>query len=90
MKWSISVIAFICVVLFVSPACTAGLGALDLKKQTIQSGETGQSSQSRYWALLFAVGVYEGAPDQDRPSMLEACDDFYDMLLQSPNYLANQ
>lgn len=86
MKWSVGSIAFICIVLLVSPACTAGLGVLNLKKQTVQSGETGQSSQSRYWALLFAVGVYENAPDQDRPSMLEACDDFYDVLLQSPNF----
>ncbi len=83
MKLGVGIISFICVVLLVSPACTAGLGPLSLKKQNIQSAET---SQSRYWALLFAVGVYEDYPDQNRPSMLEACDDLYDMLLQSPNY----
>ena len=83
MKWSVGILSFICVILLVSPACTAGLGALSLKNQDTQTEET---SQSRYWALLFAVGIYENAPDQDRPTMLEACDDLYDVLLQSPQY----
>lgn len=43
-------------------------------------------SDTEYWALLFAVGVYKDNPDQDRPSMLEAAEDFYDVLLDSPQW----
>jgi len=80
-KWSVGIISFICVVLLVSPACTAGLSSLSLKKKNTQIQET---SQSHCWALLFAVGIYENAPDQDRPTMLEACDDLYNVLLNNP------
>lgn len=83
MKFSVGVLSVLCIVLLVSPACTAGLLPLGIKKRTLQSQET---SASQYWALLFAVGVYEGNPDQDRPEMLEACDNLYDELLNSPAY----
>ncbi len=82
-KLSVGTLSFICVVLLISPACTAGLSSLSMKKNNVQTQGT---SQSRYWALLFAVGVYENTPDADRPSMLEACDDLYAELLNSPNY----
>lgn len=83
MKWTLIIISFICVVLLVSPACTAGLSSLSLKKKNTQTQET---TQSRYWALLFAVGVYENAPDADRPEMLQACDDLYNVLIDSPQF----
>lgn len=83
MKWTVGIISFICVVLLVSPACTAGLSSLSLKKKNTQKQGT---TQSQYWALLFAVGVYENYPDQDRPEMLEACDNLYDTLMVSPQY----
>ena len=82
-KLSVCIISFFCVVLMVSPACTAGMGSLSLKKKNIQNKEP---TQAQYWALLFAVGEYENAPDQDRPSMLEACDNLYNVLLESPQY----
>jgi hypothetical protein len=82
-KWSVGIISFICVVLLISPACTAGLCSLVRKTKNTQNQET---TQSQYWALLFAVGVYENAPDQDRPEMLEACDNLYDTLIVSPQY----
>jgi hypothetical protein len=83
MKWSVSIISFICVVLLVSPACTAGLSSLILKKKNTQTQET---TQAQYWALLFAVGVYENAPNQDRPEMLQACDALYNVLTESPQF----
>jgi hypothetical protein len=83
MKWSVGIISIICIILLISPACTAGLSSLALKKKNTQPQQT---SQSQYWALLFAVGTYEGHPDKDRPSMLEACDALYDVLLDSPQY----
>lgn len=82
-KLSVGIISLICIVLIISPAVTAGIGSLALKKKDIQPQE---SSASQYWALLFAVGQYENAPDQDRPTMLEACDNLYNALLDSPSY----
>jgi len=43
-------------------------------------------SETEYWALLFAVGVYKDNPDQDRPSMIEAAEYFYSVLLDSPQW----
>jgi len=40
MKWTVGIISFICVVLLVSPACTAGLSSLSLKKKNTQNQET--------------------------------------------------
>jgi len=82
-QWITLAISIICVVLLVTPACTAGLSFQRMKKE---EKTTQSTSQSQYWALLFAVGVYQNAPDQDRPEMLEACDDLYNTLLDSPQY----
>jgi hypothetical protein len=83
MKLSVVVLSFICVVLLITPGCTAGLSSLSLKKKSVQPQGT---AQSQYWALLFAVGKYEGHPDQDRDSMLTACDNLKGVLLDSPLY----
>jgi hypothetical protein len=83
MKLSVCIISIICIVLLISPACSAGASSLSVKKKI---SEPQQSSTSQYWALLFAVGTYEGNPDKDRPSMLESCDALYDTLLDSPQY----
>jgi hypothetical protein len=72
-----------CIILLISPACSAGLSSLAVKKKNTQSQ---QASASQYWALLFAVGTYEGNPDKDRPEMLDACDNLYNVLLDSPAY----
>ncbi len=82
-KFSVGIISMICIVLLISPACTAGLSVLPVKKKNTQLQ---QASASQYWGLLFAVGMYEGNPEQDRPSMLDACDALYDTLLDSPQY----
>ncbi len=83
MKWSVGIISFICIVLldFSSMYRWIKLSYCKKEKHTTQ-----QTSQSQYWGLLFAVGVYENAPDQDRPEMLQACDDLYNTLLGSPQY----
>jgi hypothetical protein len=41
---------------------------------------------TEYWALLVAVGIYYNNPDQNRPSMLDAVDNLYSSLLDSPNW----
>ncbi|HIH29044.1 MAG TPA: hypothetical protein HA260_04490 [Thermoplasmata archaeon] len=83
MKLSVCIISILCIILMISPACSAGASSLSVKKKI---SEPQQSSASQYWALLFAVGTYEGNPDKDRPSMLESCDALYDTLLDSPQY----
>jgi len=83
MKISVGIISMICLILLISPACTAGLSPFAIKKRNTQPH---QASASQYWALLFAVGMYEGNPDQDRPEMLESCDAMYNVLLDSPSY----
>ena len=82
-KVSVGILSLLCGILLVSPACTAGLFSIGTKKNTIETQET---SQSQYLALLFAVGVYEGNPDAERPEMLEACDNLYTTLTDSPEY----
>lgn len=83
MKLIIGIVLLICVVVLASPACTAGLFSNYVKQKNIQTQE---KSQSQFWALLFAVGRYENSPGLDRPSMLEACDNMYNVLLDSPDY----
>ena len=39
-----------------------------------------------YWALLIAVGVYAGHPDEDRPSMLTEVKDLHEMILVSEHW----
>ena len=55
----------------------------DINDEFITNEET---LATEYWALIFAVGVYKNHPNQNRPSMLEAADDLYDMLLSSPQW----
>ncbi|MFO7677347.1 MAG: hypothetical protein R6V50_03065 [Thermoplasmatota archaeon] len=82
----------VCAFLLISPVSTAGFlhrhaihDQLDQQTSRIEDNPSqDQTSDSQHWALLFAVGVYLNAPDQDRPSMLEAVDDLYDTLLDSP------
>jgi hypothetical protein len=39
-----------------------------------------------YWALIFAVGIYYNHPEQDRPGMLTAAANLYDVLKSSSNW----
>jgi hypothetical protein len=57
-----------------------------LLKNQIKFNKGPITSETDYWALLFAVGVYKNHPDQDRPSMLAAVEDFYNLLLDSPQW----
>jgi heme exporter protein D len=81
MKGTMTVVSLVCVVLLVTPVCTAGLYLQGVKKKNNTNQRT---SQSDHWALLFAVGTYYNAPDEDRPEMLQACDDLYNTLVDSP------
>jgi hypothetical protein len=89
-KFITCAISFVCLFLLVSPVGTANFNVTEtnLNQQQrdtrIQKISAEETSDSQHYALLFAVGVYLGAPDQDRPSMLESVEDLYDTLLDSP------
>jgi hypothetical protein len=85
MKLSVVALSLICLLLIVSPACTAGLGSLSLKKKTMQT-QTPETMQSQYWAVLCAVGVYLNAPEKNRESMQPACENLTEVLLASSSY----
>jgi hypothetical protein len=89
-----TIIAIICIALLVSPICNAGLNTKETTKRDnkidVQKlSDSQEAAGTEYWALLFAVGVYKNNPDQDRPSMLEAVDNLYDVLLDSPQWQAD-
>jgi hypothetical protein len=83
MKGFMIILSFVCALLLLMPACTTGVVLQSQKQKAVGSQQT---TQARYWGLLFAVGVYLNAPDQDRPEMLDACDNLYDCLLDSPQF----
>ncbi|HVQ01048.1 MAG TPA: hypothetical protein VMT57_05995, partial [Candidatus Thermoplasmatota archaeon] len=74
--------SILCVALLVSPLSAAGPSVTQVHK-TMTSMEP---TQSKHYALLFAVGEYLNAPGEDRPEMLDACNDLYNTLLDSPAY----
>ena len=81
----------ICTALIVSPAYSIGLNAKDQinRNKNLNLPKVNDiqiNAGTEYWALLFAVGVYRNNPNQDRPSMLEAVDDLYDVLIDSPQW----
>jgi hypothetical protein len=89
-KFTMIIISIICITLIVLPICNAGLNLKTIRRNNtveLQKVNDGQeTSGTEYWALLFAVGVYYKNPDQDRPSMLEAVNDLYDVLIDSPQW----
>jgi len=77
------VASIVIMTLTIMPVYNAGLNINDhLPKVAMKMENTG----TEYWALLFAVGVYHNHSNQNRPSMLEAVDDLYDVLVDSPEW----
>lgn len=91
-RLTFQLISIFCVILIVTPICNAGLKNTNLKKKNesplLEVSESFSNFKrvrgTDFWALLVAVGEYENHPDQNRPSMLEAVDDLYDVLIDSP------
>jgi len=82
-KVIIGLASILCVVLLVSPLSAAGPQATQVRK-TVNT--TLEPTQSKHYALIFGVGVYLNAPDEDRDEMIYACNDLYDTLLGCPAY----
>jgi len=89
-KFTMIIISIICIALIVSPICNAGFNLKTIKRNnTVELQNVNHSQENsgtEYWALLFAVGIYYKNPDMDRPSMLEAADALYDVLIDSPQW----
>ena len=47
------------------------------------------SKGTDYWGLLIAVGIYDNVPVMDRPTMLSAVDNLYNVLLRSSQWNSN-
>jgi hypothetical protein len=91
MKFIMLAISIVCIALLISPVCNAGLSAKDLIKKNNRTNipkinDYQEAAGTEYWALIFAVGIYKNHPDQDRPSMLEAADNLYDVLVDSAQW----
>jgi hypothetical protein len=91
MKNTILIISIISIALLLTPICNAGLQRSNILNEriiasSIKTNDCKTEDGTEYWALIFAVGVYKNHPDQDRPSMLEAADDLYDVLVDSPEW----
>jgi hypothetical protein len=72
------IVAFATVLLFVGLASASSINVSLNKALTTEDTE--------YWALIFAVGIYYKNPGQNRLSMLEAADDLYDVILDTPHW----
>lgn len=45
-----------------------------------------ENIETEYWALIFAVGVYKYNPEENRPGMIKAAENLYEVLLASPQW----
>ncbi len=91
MKIIMLISSIVCIALLITPVCNAGLGSKDIIKKNNRINMPGingfqETAGTEYWALIFAVGVYKNNPDADRPSMLEAADNLYATLIDSPEW----
>lgn len=87
----ILLVILLCIALAITPVCNAGFNAKEIIKKNskidaFNHHDTSEKEGTEYWALIFAVGIYKNNPDQDRPTMLEAADDLYSVLLNSPEW----
>ena len=85
------VVLIILISVFVSPVYSIKLDAKDRpwkdnNLKLIKGNNIQTNAGTEYWALLFAVGIYRDNPSKDRPSMLGAVDDLYDVLIDSSEW----
>jgi hypothetical protein len=81
--FTILIVSMVNIALIISPIYTAKNNRFYYPSHTDVVIE---KMNTEYWALLFAVGVYRNHPDQDRPSMLEAVDNLYNILISTPEW----
>jgi hypothetical protein len=48
-----------------------------------------EKEDTEYWALIFAVGIYKNAFNEDRPELIINANLLYEVLINSPNWQAN-
>jgi len=91
MEFTLLVSLIISIMLIAPPIYSAGSNigypsgrnnSINLPKLDITQG----TAATEYWAVLFAVGIYRDDPDKNRPSMLQAVNNLYDVLIDSPQW----
>jgi hypothetical protein len=81
------IIILISGVLIFSQLGTATFTSTTNHTQELKDQEKSQlAAGTEFWGLIFAVGEYYNNPDQNRPSMLEAADELYQVLIDSPHW----
>jgi hypothetical protein len=85
-------VCFIMVGVMFSSICNGNMinankNQISEKITNLKNHESNQATEC--WALLVAVGVYYKHPDMNRESMLDAVDNLYSSLLDSPNWQAD-
>ncbi len=87
-KHVIQFVSIVCVSLIIAPVCNAGVkhNISTTRNHDVHQiiGDYKPTGGTEFWALLVAVGVYENHSESDRPSMLEAVDNLYNVLVKSP------
>ena len=78
------------ILLFIGVSVTSSSAIMSLEKNFLEDNKTLSIDEgTEYWALLVAVGVYANDPDAHRPSMLNAIDDLYNILISSTWWSSN-
>ena len=80
----LSVVLAACMVLPSAGAALSSPSAVSHRAPLKKTSSTGQ-----YWGLIFAVGTYYNHPDEDRPEMIDAANNLFTTLTNSPNWQAD-
>ena len=87
-------IAFAVIALFVGASVVPSIVGVGVNNYRLSYDKTNYTLDdaasidegTEYWALLVAVGVYAGHPDEDRPSMLTQVENLRNMFLISEHW----
>ena len=83
-------VMFCAAMIFTGVQTSQGIHIVNQKMHSIIGfDQSATSSETEYWGLLIAVGIYLNHPDEDRPSMLDSVEGLYSTLLKSDNWDSN-
>jgi hypothetical protein len=82
--------SMIVVVCLLVPSVGAGLTVKDSSVVVSAQLPSKPADAGQNWAVIFAVGIYAGAPDDfNRPEMIDSANNLYDSLMSSGNWQAD-
>lgn len=84
------ILVLVIIVLMIGVSIIPSIGGKEKENLKSSSSNTfSEDSETEYWGLIFAVGIYKNNEWENRPAMLKCADDLYDVLLNSPNWHAD-